>query len=117
VACSVPEETFDQNSNLQIKIDITGTTATLWLQNVGGNVLQIARILLGMTYPGGSLAAVWYLRPPGQPISWTYPSATLEQGIGATFYSLIGVPAGAVLEAQAEYLEIEARSRSCQYTA
>ena len=53
-----------------------------------------------MTNPGGG-AFVLYLRPPGQAITWSYPSATLEQGIGATFYTLNGLAAGAIVEAQA----------------
>jgi hypothetical protein len=46
---------------------------------------------------------------------WSYSSAPLEQGIGATFYTLNGLPAGAVVEAQVEYVEVQDRSRSCQY--
>src|SRR5690348_11549054 len=69
----------------------------------------------GVTYPGGS-ATVLFLRPPGQPITWSYSSATLEQGLGATFYTLTGLPHGAVVEAQAEYIEVQDRSRSCQAT-
>ena len=115
MTCTFPEQVFDQNLNLAVSIKVSGTTATLWLENVGGNILQLTRVLLGATYPGGG-AVVWYLRPPGQPITWSYPSATLEQGIGATFYTLTGLPSGAVVEAQAEYVEVQARSRSCQYT-
>ena len=112
MACSWPQETFNANLNLSVSIEVSGTTATLWLENRGSNVLQLTRILLGVTYPAG--AAVLYLRPPGQPISWSYPDATLEQGIGATFYTLTGLPAGSVVEAQAEYVEVQDRSRSCQ---
>lgn len=115
MACNFPQQIFNQNLNLDVSINVSGTTATLWLRNVGQNILQISRILLGVTYPGG-LATVWYLRPPGMPITWFYPSATLEQGIGATYYSLSGLPSGAVVEAQAEYIEVQDRSRSCQAT-
>lgn len=113
MACSFPQEIFNENLNLDVSINVSGTTATLTLQNAGRNILQLTRILLGVTYPAGS-AAVWYLRPPGQPITWSYPSATLEQGIGATFFILTGLPSGAVVEAQAEYIEVQDRSRSCQ---
>jgi hypothetical protein len=115
MACSWPQGIFNANLNLGVSLNVSGTTATLWLENQGFNVLQLTRILLGVTYPGGS-ASVLFLRPPGQPISWSYPSATLEQGIGATFYTLTGLPPGAMVEAQAEYTEVQDRSRSCQAT-
>jgi hypothetical protein len=115
MACSFPQEIFNENLNLEVSVNVSGTTATLWLENKGLNVLQLTRILLGVTYPGGS-ATVLFLRPPGEPITWSYSSATLEQGLGATFYTLTGLPHGAVVEAQAEYIEIQDRSRSCQAT-
>jgi hypothetical protein len=112
---SFPQQLFNENLNLRVSINVSGSNASLWLENAGENVLQLTRILLGVSYPGGS-ASVLYLRPPGQLITWSYPSATLEQGIGATFYTLTGLPAGATVEAQAEYIEVQDRSRSCQFT-
>lgn len=113
--CSFPQQLFNENLNLQVTINVSGSDASLWLENKGENILQLTRILLGVSDPGG-FASVLYLRPPGQPITWSYPSATLEQGIGATFYTLTGLPAGAIVEAQAEYVEVQDRSRSCQFT-
>jgi hypothetical protein len=113
MTCNFPQQIFSQNLNLEVSVNVTGGNATLWLQNAGENILQLTRILLGVTYPDGS-AEVLYLRPPGLPISWAYPLATLEQGIGAAFYSLPGLPPGAIVEAQAEYVEVQDRSRSCQ---
>jgi hypothetical protein len=115
MACNFPQETFNENLNLEVSLNVSGTTATLWLQNKGNNILQLTRILLGSTNPSGG-GSVLFLRPPGQPITWSYPSATLEQGIGATFFTLTGLPSGAVVEAQAEYIEVQDRSRSCQFT-
>jgi hypothetical protein len=115
MACTFPQTIFEENLNLNVSITVSGTSATLWLQNMGNNILQLTRVLLGVTYPSGGGAFVLYLRPPGQPITWSYPSATLEQGIGAAFYTLNGLPSGAVVEAQAEYVEVQDRSRSCQY--
>ncbi len=115
MACSWPQQLFNANVNLDISVNVSGTTAQLWLENRGSNILALTRILLGVSYPGGG-ATVLYLRPPGQPITWSYPDANLEQGIGATFYTLTGLPAGAVVEAQAEYVEVQDRSRSCQAT-
>jgi hypothetical protein len=114
MSCSFPQQLFNQNLNLEVSINVVGGNATLWLQNMGQNILQLTRILLGVTNPGGG-AFVLYLRPPGQAIAWSYPSATLEQGIGASFYTLNGLQAGAIVEAQAEYVEVQDRSRSCQY--
>ena len=113
MACNFPQQIFNQNLNLEVSVNVSAGSATLWLQNAGENILQLTRILLGVTNPNGS-AVVLYLRPPGMPITWAYPSATLEQGTGATFYSLSGLPSGAVVEAQAEYVEVQDRSRSCQ---
>ncbi len=113
MACNFPQQIFNENLNLKVSVNVSGTTATLSLQNAGQNILQITRILLGVTYPGGG-GTVWYLRPPGMPISWSYSSATLEQGLNATFYTLAGLPSGAIVEAQAEYIEVADRSRSCQ---
>lgn len=117
MACSWPQQAFNANLSLEVSINVSGTTATLFLENRGFNILQLARILLGVTYPGGS-ATVYFLRPPGQPASftWSFPSSALEQGVGATFYTLTGLPPGSVVEAQVEYVEIQDRSRSCQAT-
>jgi len=116
MACNFPQQIFNENLNLEVSVNVSGTTATLRLQNNGNNILQLTRILLGRTDPGGGGASVLFLRPPGQPITWSFPSATLEQGVGATFYTLTGVPSGTVVEAQAEYIEVQDRSRSCQFT-
>ena len=42
-----------------------------------------------------------------------YPSTYLEPGLTATYYVLNGLAAGAIVQAQAEYIEIEGRARSC----
>jgi len=115
MACNFPQTIFSDNLNLEVSVNVSGTSATLWLQNAGKNILQLTRVLIGVTYPNGA-ALVLYLRPPGQAIAWSYPSATLEQGIGAAFVTLNGLPSGSVVEAQAEYVEVQDRSRSCQYT-
>ncbi len=53
-----------------------------------------------------------YLRPPGDPISWIYPSAFLETGMTALYYTLNAANVE-IVQAQAEYVEIDGRSRSC----
>jgi hypothetical protein len=114
MACNWVETLFTQNENLQVSINVSANSAGLWLQNVGQNNLDIRRILIGYTLPGGG-SGVLYLRPPGRPISWA-PYETLEQGTGSLFYTLTGLSPGTVVEAQAEYTEVQARSRSCQFT-
>ncbi len=54
-----------------------------------------------------------YLRPPNDPISWIYPSAFLETGITALYYQLNAAKVK-IVQAQAEYIEIDGRSRSCE---
>jgi hypothetical protein len=53
-----------------------------------------------------------YLRPAPDQITWTYPSAFLETGITALYYSL-SVSNVKITQAQAEYIEVEGRARSC----
>ncbi|HEU4562211.1 MAG TPA: hypothetical protein VFS20_30560, partial [Longimicrobium sp.] len=84
---------------------------TLWIQNQGKNIVMIRRILLCYTSAAGS--GLLYLRPPPDSISWNYPSAFLEPGISATYYSLT-IPDVRMFQAQAEYIEIDGRSRSCE---
>jgi hypothetical protein len=45
-----------------------------------------------------------------------YPSAYLEPGITATYYIWNGLATGSLVQAQAEYVEIEGRTRSCPTT-
>jgi hypothetical protein len=110
MACNNCESQFQSVQSLAVSIQKSGTTARLWLQNQGRNILYIRRILL--CYGGTTL----YLRPPGQQIAWTYPSDTLEQGTGALFYQVNNLPAGTLVQAQAEFIEIDGRSRSCPET-
>jgi len=111
MACNACETNFQGALSLVVSITKSGTSALLYLGNQGRNILLIRRILLCQTSGGGS--STYYLRPPPDPISWTYPSSYLEPGITALYYSLTNVPAGAIVQAQAEYIEIEGRSRSC----
>jgi hypothetical protein len=114
MACNWVENIFNENESLVVTIDVGGTSATLRLQNTGRNILDIRRILLGYVLPGGA-GGVLYLRPPGLPITWSHPRQTLEQGTGFPYYTLTGLPAGTIVQAQAEYTEVQARARSCQF--
>jgi hypothetical protein len=115
MACNWVETTFNNHCSLQVSINISGTTASLVLQNVGRNIVDIRRILLSYIQPNG-FGTILFLRPPGKPISWSYPYETLEPGLMGTFYTLTGLTPGMIVQAQAEYSEVDARSRSCQFT-
>jgi hypothetical protein len=115
MACNACETSFQSYQTIVVSILKSGANALLYLQNQGRNIAYIRRILICYALPGGG-SGVLYLRPPGQPISWSYPSDTLETGITALFYQLNGLAAGTIVQAQAEYVEIEDRSRSCAFT-
>ena len=109
------EDTFNENQSLVVSFNVSGSTAVLVLQNTGRNMLDIQRIILGRWLPNG-LGQVLYLRPPGQPGPWTGPASPLEQGTGRWYYTVTGLSAGMLLEAQVEYVEVTGRSRSSQVT-
>ena len=115
MACNNCETGFQGTQSIVVSIVKSGTNALLYVQNQGRNVVHLRRILLSYTSSGGG-AGTLYLRPPPDAISWSYPSAFLEPGITAHFYTLGSVPAGNIVQAQAEYVEIEGRSRSCPTT-
>jgi hypothetical protein len=115
MACNSCETTFQSYQTVVVSIQKSGSNAMLYVQNQGRNIAYIRRILICYASPDGS-SGVLYLRPPGQAITWTYPSDTLETGITALFYQLTGLTAGTIVQAQAEYVEVEDRSRSCATT-
>lgn len=113
MACNPCENDFQGYQSVVVSIQKSGTTANLYVQNQGRNIVMIRRILLCYTTSNGS--GMLYLRPPNDPISWTYPSAFLETGTMALYYQLNAANAK-IVQAQAEYIEIEGRSRSCAMT-
>ena len=114
MACNPCETTFQGTQSIVVSIQRSGTTALLYVANQGQNIALIRRILLSAAHGGG--ATTWYLRPPPDPITWLYPLAYLEPGITALYYRLTNVSPGTIVQAQAEYVEIECRSRSCPET-
>jgi hypothetical protein len=112
MACNICETNFQGSQTLVVSVDKSGTRAFLHVGNQGRNIVQINRILLYVAYPWGG-ATTLYLRPPPNSIPWLHPSAYVEPGLTSLFYILNGVPAGSIVQAQAEYIEIEGRSRSC----
>lgn len=110
MACNACETSFNSFQSIVVSIVKSGSTALVYVQNQGRNIALIKRIVLCR---GGGLL---FLRPPGQPISWSYSSDTIEPGLTALFYSLPSVAPGTIVQAQAEYVELEGRSRSCPET-
>jgi hypothetical protein len=113
MACNVCEDNFQSYQSIVVSIQKSGSTALLYVQNQGRNIVMIRRILLCYKTPTGS--GVLYLRPPNDAISWVYPSAFLETGLTALYYQF-NAPNVQFVQAQAEYIEIDGRSRSCAVT-
>lgn len=111
MACNSCETSFQQTQSVVVSISRSGNTGTVYVQNQGKNIVLIRRILLCYTTGFGS--GMVYLRPPPDGVAWSYPSSFLEPGITASFYSLT-INDVRSFQAQAEYIEIEGRSRSCE---
>jgi hypothetical protein len=114
MACNNCELGFQGSQTIIVYIVKSGTNALLYVQNQGRNIVQIRRILLSSTSSGGTTTL--YLRPAPDTIAWSAPSAFIEPGSSSLFYTLSAVPAGKIVQAQAEYVELEGRSRSCPIT-
>ena len=110
MTCNSCENNFQNASSVVVSIVQSGSNALVYVQNHGRNIVMLRRILLCYTTAGGW--GMLYLRPPGSAITWTYPSEFLESGITALFYS-ISQSNRETIQAQAEYVELEGRSRSC----
>ncbi|HEX8152652.1 MAG TPA: hypothetical protein VF698_05980 [Thermoanaerobaculia bacterium] len=101
--------------DIVVSIVKSGTTALLYVQNQGRNIALIRRIVLCYQTPGGG-SGLLFLRAAPDGISWIYPSTYIEPGLTALYYQLTNLPAGTLVQAQAEYIEIDGRSRSCPQT-
>ena len=115
MSCNACETGFQNYQTIVASITPSGSTALLYVGNQGRNIAQMTRILLSYSLPNGGSGTL-YLRPPGQPISWIYPSATLETGTTALYYQLQNLTTGTIVQAQVEYVEVQDRSRSCPVT-
>ena len=114
MACNTCETQFQKYQSLVVTVPKLGADVYLVLYNEGRNIVLIRRIVLCISYPGGSSDTV-FLRPAPDQVTWI-GSSYLEPGLNGTFYMLPNVPIGATVQAQAEYIEIEGRSRSCGTT-
>ena len=110
MACNACETQFQTYQSVVVSIVKSGTNALLYVQNQGRNIVHLRRILLC-----SAGVSTLFLRPPPSPISWSGPEY-LEAGTTSLYYTLSGVTAGTIVQAQAEYVEIEGRSRSCPTT-
>jgi hypothetical protein len=113
MTCSFCEKTFQFNQTVIVSIEESASNAYLSVSNQGRNIVMIRRILL--CYKTAFGAGILYLRPPPDSISWIYPSAFLETGISALYYKLPISSYVQIVQAQAEYIEIAGRSRSCAF--
>ena len=114
MACNICETNFQGYQAVVASIQQSGSSALLYVQNQGRNIVMIRRILLCYDSPDGT--GILYLRPPPDPISWLCPTAFLENGTLALYYEL-SVPNLKLVQAQAEYIEIEGHSLSCAATS
>ena len=114
MACNNCESTFKGARSVVASITKSGANAFVYVQNQGKSIVLIRRILLCYSGPGST--GVLYLRASPDQISWTYPSTYLEPGIAALYYQLTNLAAGTIVQAQAEYIEIDGRSLSCAET-
>ena len=115
MACNSCESDFQPYLPVVVSILKSGTSALLYVQNQGSNIVLIRRILLCYQLPGGG-GGTLYLRPSPDPISWAWVSTYLEAGTTALYYTLKNLAPGTIVQAQAEYTEIDGRSRSCTET-
>jgi hypothetical protein len=115
MACNNCETGFQGAQSIVVSIQKSGSNANLYVQNQGRNAVLIRRILLCYQRPGGGTTTL-FLRAAPQAITWIYPLTYLEQGIIALYYQLTNLAAGTIVQAQAEYVEIDGRSRSCAET-
>ncbi len=109
MACNTCETSFRSATSVVVFITRSGTTAFLYVQNQGRNIVHMRRIIVCST--SGS---TFYLRPAPLGITWNGPEY-LEPGATAQYYSWTPT-AGSEVQAQAEYIEIDGRSRSCSET-
>ena len=116
MACNSCETGFQGSQTLVVSVTKLGADVHLVLQNQGRNVVLIRRIILCSSFAGGGSHTI-ILRAAPDGVAWLYGSTYLEPTISARYYTLTAVPAGTIVQAQAEYIEIEGRSRSCSLTA
>jgi hypothetical protein len=107
--CNTCETSFRSAQSVVVSIVKSGSIALVYLQNQGRNIVLLRRILVCYATSTGGSGTI-YLRPTSP--SWAYGSEYLEPGITALFFNFTP-PAGSRVEAQAEYVEIDGRSRSC----
>ena len=108
MACNSCETTFQGYQSLVVYFTRVGNTAHLYVQNQSRNTVLIQRIL----FCAGN--SVLVLRAPPATTSWSWPSTYLENGTTGLFYTAT-VSANVPVQAQAEYIEIDGRARSCVF--
>lgn len=115
MACNNCENGFQSYQTIVVSIVKSGASALLYVANQGRNIVLMRRILLCYQTPTGGTTTL-YLRAAPDQITWIYPTTYLETGITALYYILNNLQPGTIVQAQAEYVEIDGRSRSCAET-
>jgi hypothetical protein len=108
------ESNFLAYQSIVVSIEKYQSNFLLFVKNQGRNIVMIRRILL--CYKTANGVGTMYLRPAPDQITWEYPTAYLESGMTARFYTF-GASGVTLIQAQAEYIEIDGRSRSCAKSA
>lgn len=112
--CNNCEVHFRNAQPIVLTISVSGNEARLYVQNHGRNIVLLRLIVLCYTTPTGGYGRI-HLRPPPDSVSWAWHSPYLEPGLTALFHT-ISLPSGYTVQAQAEYVELTGRSRSCTET-
>jgi hypothetical protein len=120
MACNPFEDYFEDNSSVVVSIKKLESSARVYVRNQGPNGVLIRRILLGFQ-PDDGLYNILFLRGGGGPNGWIPPApggeTYLEQtNFDVLFYILNNMQSGTIVQAQAEYHEVDGRSRSCTQT-
>jgi hypothetical protein len=115
MACNACEASFQAGMPIAITINTSGPNALLYVSNQGLNIALIRQIVVCYEEPNGD-SGFLVLRAPPEAISWIYPSTYLDANFSALYYEFTKLPAGTLLQAQADYIEITGRSRSCSAT-
>ncbi|HEY3224203.1 MAG TPA: hypothetical protein VGJ76_10565 [Pseudolabrys sp.] len=117
MACNSCETNFQGSQTLVVSVAKSGSRAVLSVGNQGRNIVLIRRILLCVSFPGWWWHRHFvFTRATGRYLLDVPFHLPGEPGLIATYYIWNGLPAGSIAQAQAEYIEIEGRSRSCPTT-
>ena len=111
MGCNDCEMSLQFSQAVAVEVQKSGSKALLYIKNQGKNIVLLRRILLCAASPGSFTMLL--LRSAPDPISWLPSSPYLELSSPVLFYVWNDIPPGTIVQAQADYIEITGRSRSC----